>query len=329
MGQPPDKADGAFRTIREVADWLSVPTHVLRFWESKFDSIAPVKGAGGRRYYRPEDMRLLGGIKVLLHDQGLTIRGVTQRIEADGPESVMALSPPLDAAEAPSEAQPRVNGDGDGARVVPFQARPAAAEPGAEAAGPARTAIRKEGGERPERAAQPDAPDAREAGGEPSPGQPVDAPTPPQPVDGPPDEPDSPPQPTDVDGSGALPRREPGRRRLVLSPAEADRDEATPDDDDGEELEGEEDTPQLGDPEEDGKDEEDAAPPTVPATTPIPPTPPTPTPTPIPHSTPAPARRGVGILSAPGDRRRLGRVVRRLRAMIDEVERELSGGSGR
>ena len=61
-----------------------MPTHVLRFWESKFDQIAPVKGAGGRRYYRPEDMRLLGGIKVMLHDQGLTVRGVGQKIDDDG-----------------------------------------------------------------------------------------------------------------------------------------------------------------------------------------------------------------------------------------------------
>ncbi|MFU8777441.1 MAG: MerR family transcriptional regulator, partial [Roseovarius sp.] len=61
------KAADAFRTISEVADWLDVPAHVLRFWESKFPQIKPVKRAGGRRYYRPADMALLGGIKVLLH----------------------------------------------------------------------------------------------------------------------------------------------------------------------------------------------------------------------------------------------------------------------
>ncbi|WP_370270043.1 MerR family transcriptional regulator, partial [Nioella sp.] len=75
-----DKKPQAFRTIREVADWLGVEAHVLRFWESKFSQIKPVKRAGGRRYYRPADMALIGGIKVLLHDQGLTIRGVQKII---------------------------------------------------------------------------------------------------------------------------------------------------------------------------------------------------------------------------------------------------------
>jgi len=103
----PEKSDGAFRTIREVADWLGVPTHVLRFWESKFSQIAPVKGAGGRRYYRPEDMRLLGGIKVMLHDQGLTIRGVSQKIDDDGIKVVMELSPELETVETTSPARPR------------------------------------------------------------------------------------------------------------------------------------------------------------------------------------------------------------------------------
>ncbi|WP_296430359.1 MerR family transcriptional regulator, partial [Yoonia sp.] len=65
------KAKDAFRTISEVAEWLDTPTHVLRFWESKFSQIKPVKGAGGRRYYRPADMDLLGGIKKLLHEDGL------------------------------------------------------------------------------------------------------------------------------------------------------------------------------------------------------------------------------------------------------------------
>ncbi|MBO6604448.1 MAG: MerR family transcriptional regulator, partial [Roseicyclus sp.] len=74
------KSPQAFRTIREVAEWLDVAAHVLRFWESKFPQIKPVKRAGGRRYYRPADMALVGGIKVLLHEQGLTIRGVKKMI---------------------------------------------------------------------------------------------------------------------------------------------------------------------------------------------------------------------------------------------------------
>jgi len=90
------KSPQAFRTIREVADWLGIEAHVLRFWESKFSQIKPVKRAGGRRYYRPADMQLVGGIKVLLHDQGLTIRGVQKLIREDGTSHVATLSPPLE-----------------------------------------------------------------------------------------------------------------------------------------------------------------------------------------------------------------------------------------
>jgi len=90
------KSAQAFRTIREVADWLDVAAHVLRFWESKFNQIKPVKRAGGRRYYRPADMALVGGIKVLLHDRGMTIRGVQKMISDEGVEAVSALSPPID-----------------------------------------------------------------------------------------------------------------------------------------------------------------------------------------------------------------------------------------
>ena len=87
------KSDGAFRTISEVSEWLNTPAHVLRFWESKFTQIKPVKRAGGRRYYRPEDMALLGGIKTLLHDQGLTIKGVQKLLRDQGNKAVMALGP--------------------------------------------------------------------------------------------------------------------------------------------------------------------------------------------------------------------------------------------
>lgn len=87
-----DKAPDAFRTIREVAEWLETPAHVLRFWESRFSQIKPVKRAGGRRYYRPEDMALLGGIKHLLHDQGMTIRGVQKILSDQGVRHVAGLS---------------------------------------------------------------------------------------------------------------------------------------------------------------------------------------------------------------------------------------------
>lgn len=91
-----EKSPQAFRTIREVAEWLDIEAHVLRFWESKFTQIKPVKRAGGRRYYRPADMKLIGGIKVLLHDQGLTIRGAQKKLADDGVTAIADLSPPLD-----------------------------------------------------------------------------------------------------------------------------------------------------------------------------------------------------------------------------------------
>ncbi|WP_235855940.1 MerR family transcriptional regulator [Mesobaculum littorinae] len=91
-----EKSPDAFRTISEVAEWLDVPTHVLRFWESRFTQVKPVKRAGGRRYYRPADMELLGGIKRLLHDDGMTIRGVQKILREQGVRHVISLSPPLD-----------------------------------------------------------------------------------------------------------------------------------------------------------------------------------------------------------------------------------------
>jgi len=91
-----EKSPEAFRTISEVADWLGVPTHVLRFWESRFSQIKPVKRAGGRRYYRPSDMALIGGIKRLLHDDGMTIRGAQKLLREKGAKHVASLSQPLD-----------------------------------------------------------------------------------------------------------------------------------------------------------------------------------------------------------------------------------------
>ncbi len=90
------KSPDAFRTISEVADWLGVPTHVLRFWESRFAQVKPVKRAGGRRYYRPADMLLIGGIKRLLHDDGMTIRGVQKLLREEGIRHVQSYSRPLE-----------------------------------------------------------------------------------------------------------------------------------------------------------------------------------------------------------------------------------------
>ena len=94
------KSADAFRTISEVAEWLGVPTHVLRFWESKFIQVKPVKRAGGRRYYRPGDMLLLGGIKKLLHEDGMTIKGVQKILRKDGIGPVAEQSQPLDDVTA-------------------------------------------------------------------------------------------------------------------------------------------------------------------------------------------------------------------------------------
>lgn len=87
-----EKAPDAFRTISEVAEVLDTPAHVLRFWESKFPQIRPVKRAGGRRYYRPGDVALLAGIRHLLHDQGLTIRGVQKVLRESGVRHVQAMA---------------------------------------------------------------------------------------------------------------------------------------------------------------------------------------------------------------------------------------------
>ena len=86
-----DKSPEAFRTISEVADFLDTPAHVLRFWESRFPQIRPVKRAGGRRYYRPGDVALLAGIKKLLHDEGMTIRGVQKILREQGIRHVANL----------------------------------------------------------------------------------------------------------------------------------------------------------------------------------------------------------------------------------------------
>ena len=87
-----EKTAEAFRTISEVADWLEIPTHVLRFWESQFSQIKPVKRAGGRRYYRPKDMLLIGGIKKLLHEDGESIKAAKKIINKRGVKYVAALS---------------------------------------------------------------------------------------------------------------------------------------------------------------------------------------------------------------------------------------------
>ena len=102
------KSAEAFRTISEVAEWLETETHVLRFWESKFSQIKPVKRAGGRRYYRPKDMLIIGGIKKLLHEDGLTIKGTQRIIKDQGLDYVSNLSKPLGTGEIIIEENPQI-----------------------------------------------------------------------------------------------------------------------------------------------------------------------------------------------------------------------------
>jgi DNA-binding transcriptional MerR regulator len=99
-----DKAPDAFRTISEVAEELDVPQHVLRFWESRFPQIKPMKRAGGRRYYRPDDVDLLRGIRHLLYGEGYTIRGVQRILREQGPKVVQAVWQP--GATQPLPEQP-------------------------------------------------------------------------------------------------------------------------------------------------------------------------------------------------------------------------------
>jgi DNA-binding transcriptional MerR regulator len=98
----PEKAPEAFRTISEVAEGLDVPQHVLRFWETRFSQIRPMKRGGGRRYYRPADVDLLKGIRHLLYSQGFTIRGVQRILKENGTAHVVTIG--REAAKAAEQA---------------------------------------------------------------------------------------------------------------------------------------------------------------------------------------------------------------------------------
>ena len=109
------KSPNAFRTISEASDEVGAPQHVLRFWETKFTFVTPLKRAGGRRFYRPQDVVLLKAVKRLLHEEGLTIKGVQRLHKEQGlkrlavygdPEGSVAFEPEGGAGEAPSPAPP-------------------------------------------------------------------------------------------------------------------------------------------------------------------------------------------------------------------------------
>jgi len=124
-----NKSAEAFRTIGEVADELQIPKHVLRFWEGRFPQIRPMKRGGGRRYYRPEDMELLRGIRALLHAEGYTIRGVQKILREHGVEQVKAAAHRVAAAQAsaaPAEPASRKRGRKPVARATATAAQPEA-----------------------------------------------------------------------------------------------------------------------------------------------------------------------------------------------------------
>ncbi len=100
--RPPGKSAGAFRTISEVARELDLPQHVLRFWETKFNQVRPLKRGGGRRYYRPEDIQLLRRIRDLLYSEGYTIKGVQKLLRAGSAGD--AEPKPLEAEADPPPA---------------------------------------------------------------------------------------------------------------------------------------------------------------------------------------------------------------------------------
>jgi DNA-binding transcriptional MerR regulator len=115
-----EKAPDAFRTISEVAEELDVPQHVLRFWESRFREIRPMKRGGGRRYYRPDDIDLLRGIRHLLYGEGYTIRGVQRLLREQGVRFVQSVwqpgapQPTLQPAEAASDDESESDDDEQG-----------------------------------------------------------------------------------------------------------------------------------------------------------------------------------------------------------------------
>jgi len=101
----PRKAAGAFRTISEVADELHIPQHVLRFWETKFPQVKPLKRGGGRRYYRPDDITLLRRISDLLYIQGYTIKGVQRLLREGGGRLADNIPPPTQDERAAAQAE--------------------------------------------------------------------------------------------------------------------------------------------------------------------------------------------------------------------------------
>lgn len=107
------KGPDAFRTISEAAAELNVPQHVLRFWETKFSFIRPMKRAGGRRFYRPQDIQVLAGIRRLLHDEGYTIKGVQRLHREEGVRRLLAAGQGAVATAPDAGESPPISADLD------------------------------------------------------------------------------------------------------------------------------------------------------------------------------------------------------------------------
>lgn len=125
---PPGKAAEAFRTISEAADEIGVPQHVLRHWEEVFGQIRPMRRAGGRRYYRPQDLDILRGVKVLLYERGYTTKGVQKIFKDSGAKFVAELGKSASSG-APFELRPLDEELLDPADIISAPAAPDADEP--------------------------------------------------------------------------------------------------------------------------------------------------------------------------------------------------------
>jgi DNA-binding transcriptional MerR regulator len=134
-----EKSPDAFRTISEVADDLDLPQHVLRFWETRFAQIKPLKRGGGRRYYRPDDVDLLKGIRHLLYGEGYTIKGVQRILKEDGIRFVQAIGRGEQSVEAPPAGAAPEEPDAD----EEIAAVPAPTSQGTKAAPPAARAAQQ------------------------------------------------------------------------------------------------------------------------------------------------------------------------------------------
>jgi DNA-binding transcriptional MerR regulator len=145
------KAPNAFRTISEVADDLHIPQHVLRFWETKFPQVKPLKRGGGRRYYRPDDIALLRRISGLLYIQGYTIKGVQRLLREGGGQLSDDIPPPMQDEKAEAEQHEADLADGPDEPQLPMPGlvpiEPAAPRPLRAKAEPARTAARPDSAE--------------------------------------------------------------------------------------------------------------------------------------------------------------------------------------